>query len=145
MSLLRTIILGAAVIAVLPTDPAKQERLQQTVADAAHWSMTFCDRNAKTCEQAASTWETFKQKAQFAGEVVIDLAMKQALNAGTAISASNTTSTGSVTVADGVIARPAPAAGAPLRTAVSLQAPRGTLTARDLEPDWRGTLSRKAP
>ena len=66
MSLLRTIIVVGAVIALLPSDRAQQERLQQAAVDAAHWTMTFCERNAKTCDNAGAAWDVFKTKAEFA-------------------------------------------------------------------------------
>ena len=66
MPLLRTIIVVGAVIALLPSDRAQQERLQQAAVDAAHWTMTFCERNAKTCDNAGAAWDVFKTKAEFA-------------------------------------------------------------------------------
>ena len=75
MSLLRTIIVVGAVIALLPSDRAQQERLQQAAVDAAHWTMTFCERNAKTCENADAAWDVFKTKAEFAAGVAYDVAM----------------------------------------------------------------------
>jgi len=125
MSLIRTIVIAAAVIAVLPSDRAQQERLQQAVVDAAHWTLTFCERNGRTCETAAAAWETFKTKAEFAATVAYDVAMTHTFGeAGL--------ETGSTPVRLDQLRLDQPAG-----------ATRGTLTPLDLEPGWRGTVSRK--
>lgn len=118
MSLLRTIIVVGAVIALLPSDRAQQERLQQTAVDAAHWTMTFCDRNAKTCENAGAAWDVFKTKAEFAAGVAYDVAMTHVFKPGV-----ETAATGGVETS-GIIHR-------------------GTLTSSDLQPGWRGTEPRR--
>jgi hypothetical protein len=120
MPLFRTAIIAAAVIALLPSDRAQQERLQQTAIDAAHWALTFCDRNAKTCENAGAAWETFKAKAEFAAGVAYDVALTHVFADGALPAGLETGSTA---------AHPAEPA-------------RGTLTERDLKPGWRGTLPR---
>lgn len=118
MPFLRTAIVVGAVIALLPSDRAQQERLQQAVIDAANWTVTFCDRNQKSCENAAAGWEVFKAKAEFAGLVAYDIAMTHVFRPN---------------------ADPAPAAG----VETSSVEMRGTLTARDLEPGWRGPTPRQ--
>jgi hypothetical protein len=113
MALLRTVFVVGAVIALLPSDRAQQERLQQAAVDAAQWTITYCDRNAKSCETAAAAWEVFKAKAEFAAGVAYDVAMTHVFKAGmTVASDSGPTETSSLS-------------------------DRGTLTARDLEPRWR--------
>jgi len=114
MALVRTVIIVGAVIALLPSDRAQQERLQQAAVDAAQWAITYCDRNAKTCETASAAWETFKAKADFAAGVAYDVAMTHVFPA--------TLDTAS---------RPPPAE-------TSALADYGTLTTQDLEPTWRG-------
>ena len=114
MPLLRTVIIVGAVIALLPSDRAQQERMQQAAVDAAHWTVTFCDRNAKTCENADAAWQQFKVKAEFAASVAYDIAMTHLMETRTA----------------------AIQPGAPTETSALPQ--RGTLTVRDLEPNWRG-------
>lgn len=114
MAIIRTVIVVGAVIALLPSDRAQQERLQQAAIDAAQWTITYCDRNAKTCETAGAAWETFKAKAEFAAGVAYDVAMTHVLNAGREMAA---------------LPPPAETSALPQR---------GTLTSRDLEPDWRG-------
>lgn len=118
MGLLRTVIVVGAVIALLPSDRAQQERVAQAAFDAAQWTMTFCDRNAKTCENAATTWAAFKAKAEFAAGVAYDLALTHVVDA---VDTSRTP--------------PAPAETSSLSA-------HGTLNARDLEPAWRGQTAR---
>lgn len=113
MPLLRTVIVVGAVIALLPSDRAQQERLQQAAVDAAHWTVTFCERNAKTCENAETAWVVFKTKAEFAAGVAYDVAMTHVFK-----TTMNTTVSPSV------------------ETSAIVE--RGTLTSRDLEPGWRG-------
>jgi hypothetical protein len=118
MSILRTVIVVGAVIALLPSDRAQQERIAQAAVDAAQWTMTFCDRNAQTCENASAAWVAFKAKAEFAMGVAYEVASTHMLKA------AGTAENG-----------PAP----PETSAV---AARGTLNARDLEPAWRGNATR---
>jgi hypothetical protein len=118
MPFLRTIIVVGAVIALLPSDRAQQERLQQAAVDAANWTVTFCERNAKTCENADAAWDVFKTKAEFAAGVAYDVAMTHVFKAYT-----DTAATGGVETS-GIIHR-------------------GTLTSRDLQPGWRGAEPRR--
>lgn len=113
MSLLRTVFVVGAVIALLPSDRAQQERLQQVAVDAAHWTLTYCDRNPQTCANAASTWAVFKSKAEFAAGVAYDVAMTHVFK--------STAELAAVNVETSAIDK------------------RGTLTSRDLQPAWRGT------
>jgi hypothetical protein len=113
MSLLRTVVVVGAVIALLPSDRAQQERLQQTAIDAAQWTMTFCQRNAKTCENAAVAWDVFKTKAEFAAGVAYDVAMTHVFKTDSQAAVTPTAETSAIVQ-------------------------RGTLTPRDLEPGWRG-------
>ena len=122
MSLFRTVIVVAAVIAVLPSDRAQQERLQQAVVDAAHWTMTFCERNKRTCENAAVGWEGFKTKAEFALNVAYDVGMRHAFGNGDIATASN-----------------------PENNRTPPKVERGTLNDSDLEPGWRGSAARNSP
>jgi Flp pilus assembly protein TadG len=118
MSILRTLIVVGAVIALLPSDRAQQERIAQAAVDAAQWTMTFCDRNAQTCENASAAWAVFKAKAEFAVGVAYDVASTHMLKA-----------------AGTVESGPPPAETSALSS-------RGTLNARDLEPAWRGNAER---
>jgi hypothetical protein len=118
MGLLRTVLVVGAVVALLPSDRVEQERIAQAAVDAARWAMTFCDRNAKSCENATTAWVAFKAKAEFAAGVAYDVALTHVLGP-----------------ADGAQS-PAP----PAET--SALSRRGTLNARDLEPAWRGNAAR---
>ncbi len=114
MSLIRTALIVTVVVALLPSDRAQQERLQQSVADAAHWAVTICDRQPQTCEVAAQGWETFKAKAEFAVTVAYDIAIQRAFG-------------------DGSMAT----AEAPVWPGYPRHTAAGTLTEHDLEPQWR--------
>lgn len=109
MSLFRIAIVLSLGVAIMPSDRAQQEELYARAASAAHWTVTFCDRNERTCEVSASLWDAFLKKAEFAGKLVYDVALHTA------------------GPSDGALkAIPASADG------------RGTLSPTDLEPDWRG-------
>ena len=109
MSLFRIAIVLSLGVAIMPSDREQQEELYTRAATAAHWTMTFCDRNAKTCEVSAGLWDAFLKKAEFAGKLVYDVAL-------------HTSAAGEADAK----AIPASADG------------RGTLNPQDLQPDWRG-------
>jgi hypothetical protein len=111
MSLLRIGIFVALVIAVLPEDKEQQSRLYERAANAVHWTATFCDRNGRTCTQAANVWQAFVRKARFGAEMAYDLAVKYARS------------------------------GNDSAPADALLPTKGTLTPEDLEPAWRGDAS----
>ena len=111
MSILKTGILVALVVAILPTDREQQAALYDRAASAVHWTATFCDRNGPTCEQAGVLWNGFVEKAKFGAAMAYDLAMK---NAGKDQGFSLIEPTVDLT-------------------------PRGTLRPDDLEPAWRGS------
>lgn len=112
MSILRTGILVALVVAVLPADKEQQARLYDRAATALHWTATFCDRNGPTCTQAGVIWSGFVQKAQFGAAMAYELATKYSSKD------------------RGLLA--------PVADAY----PQGTLTPEDLQPAWRGAPSR---
>ncbi len=112
MSILRTAILVAVVVTVLPADKEQQARLFDRAATAVHWTATFCDRNGPTCAQAGEIWSGFVQKAQFGAAMAYELATKSSSKDRSLL--------------------------APTADAFS----RGTLTPEDLEPAWRGGTSR---
>jgi hypothetical protein len=120
MSLFRTAIILSLGIAVLPSDKAQQERLYQQAAGAAHWTVTFCDRNGQTCDNATALWAVFVRKAEFAGKLAYDMAQRYAAGETTAA---------------------APASFE--RDAATVQPMRGTLTPDDLRPAWRGSATRQ--
>lgn len=126
MGLIRTAAVLAVGVALMPSDKAQQERLYDNAATAVHWTVTFCDRNERTCENAGTAWDVFVAKAQFAGQLAYDLAQRYAAS-------------GSEQTPAAVYA---PAA---LKTEQGVADPRrrGTLTQSDLEPDWRGAPRRQ--
>lgn len=72
MSILRTSFFIGLVIVLLPSDEQQQSQLQERLANASHWAMTFCDRNPLTCERAQSFRQSFVEKAQFGSRLLID-------------------------------------------------------------------------
>ena len=44
----------ALIVMVLPSDREQQARLYQTATETMHRAATFCDRNAKLCEQGGA-------------------------------------------------------------------------------------------
>lgn len=109
MSLFRIAVVLSIGVAIMPSDRAQQEELYARAASAAHWTVTFCDRNERTCEVSATMWDAFLKKAEFAGKLVYDVALHTA----------------------------APGDGDLKAIPASTDA-RGTLNPQDLEPDWRG-------
>lgn len=82
MGLLRLGMIVAVGVALLPADSEQQEMLYNRAALAAHWTVTFCDRNGATCEQAGALWGTFKKKAQFAAQLAYDTLSEQIASSG---------------------------------------------------------------
>lgn len=119
MGLLRTAAIIAIGVSLLPADREKQEQLYQRAAAAANWTLTFCDRNADTCEKAETLWTDFAAKAQFGAQLALDVVRDS--DAGNSIGD-----------------KPQAA-----RTSYRLEPPapnekNGTLRPSDLKPDWRG-------
>ena len=118
-----TLLLGLGVL-VLPTDEASQARVTSGAKTAMTWSMTFCERNAGTCEQGRQAWAVFLKKAEFGAKMAFDL-----------ISERNKAS-----------AETAPAGVPPVAAKPQSAQPaydpihrnRGTLKPGDMEPAWRG-------
>lgn len=108
MGMIRNVLVLGAVVALLPTDQAQQSRLYEQAAQAARWTVTFCDRNTLLCNEGQALWATFTKKAEFGAGLVYNLVQQQ-LTSG---------------------AQPA----APV---MPTSAPRGTLRPDDLQPDWR--------
>jgi len=111
MSLFRIAVVLSLGVAVMPSDHEQQEALYERAATAAHWTMTYCDRNGQQCEMAGELWDAFLRKAEFAGKLAYDVAIR---------------STMQEAAPDGLVA-PASAKA------------RGTLQPEDLRPNWRGS------
>lgn len=118
MGILRLGVIAAVGVALLPSDSEQQEILYNRAALAAHWTMTFCDRNPQTCTTAAEAWDGFRKKAQFGARLAYDTAMEQ-LASGQDV--------------------PSGGAQAPKRPLET-----GTLKPADLQPQWRGNPSHGA-
>lgn len=122
MGLFKTAVIAGVVIALMPTERGQQSHMADQVAAAAKWTVTYCDRNAQTCAQAAQAWGVFVKKAEFAAKLAYDVAQEH-LSKDAADSRREPVREqphGSVTV------RPQPALE------------RGTLSSQDLQPAWRG-------
>lgn len=78
MGLIRTGVVLAAAVALMPADKEGQEKLFKTTASAVQWTVTFCDRNGEMCQKSAELWQIFKAKAQFAAGLAYDAAMHYA-------------------------------------------------------------------
>lgn len=118
MGLFRLAIVAAVGVSLLPADAEQQEKLYERAASAAHWTVTFCDRNTATCDQAKGVWDQFLKKAEFGAKLAYDALSKD---------------TSPSRIETGTIA----GAG----TATS----RHTLRSRDFEPAWRGSLTVSPP
>lgn len=108
MSLFRIAVVLSLGVALMPSDKEQQAALYDRAATAAHWTITYCDRNGPQCETAGQLWQVFLAKAQFAGQLAYDVAIR----------ASSET----------VLKDP---------LSPQLASDRGTLKADDLKPDWR--------
>lgn len=108
MAFIRKLIVLGAVVAVLPTDQTQQSQFYDRAANALHWTMTFCDRNATLCTEGRAVWQTFASKAEFGADVIYTLVQQQ-------------------------LAAGPPAATPEPATVTS----RGTLKPDDMQPRWR--------
>lgn len=74
MGLLRVALGAGLVVLMMPSDEAQQQRLYQNASYAVDRAVTFCDRNAHTCETAGNVWSVFVRKLEFAARMGYDLA-----------------------------------------------------------------------
>ena len=112
MSLIRTGIVLAVMIAALPSDKGQQQRLYMQTASAIDWAVSYCDRHGETCDKANEYWSIFKAKAEFAGGLALEGMKRYALG-------------------DMAAEVPAVAKAGYLNK-------RGTLSEADLKPKWQG-------
>ncbi|NOT71331.1 MAG: DUF5330 domain-containing protein [Hyphomicrobium sp.] len=121
MGLFKLAAVVAVGVSLLPAEREKQEQLYQRAASAAAWTLTFCDRNAGTCNKASGLWGEFSKKAEFGAKLAYDVLREK---------------------------QPSEAAAPPNVAPASLQSPppqtAGTLTPNDLRPAWRGKTASKA-
>lgn len=123
MGLFRLAAVIAVGVSLLPAEREKQEQLYARAANAANWTMTFCDRNPDTCTQASARWAEFSKKAEFGIKLAYDVIRENQAVSDTGIA--------------GVTVAPAAYEPAP-------QPSNGTLTTHDLKPAWRGKTASKA-
>ncbi len=114
MGLFRLAAIVAVGVSLLPSDSEKQRQLYTRAASAATWTLTFCERNAATCTQAAGLWSEFSKKAEFGAKLAYDVMRDNQ------VASSNDAVT-----------------SAPVSFEVSPPSP-GTLNERDMKPAWRG-------
>ena len=120
MGLFRIAIVAAVGVALLPSDREHQQQLYQRASSATSWAVTFCDRNATTCEQAGGLWGEFKKKAEFGFELALDM------------------------VLDGDTAKnKGEIASLPQIQLTTSSIVKNTLTSSDLKPEWRGKVAKR--
>ncbi len=120
MGLFRIAIVAAVGVALLPSDREHQQQLYQRASSATSWAVTFCDRNATTCEQAAGLWGEFKKKAEFGFELALDM------------------------VRDSDAAKNKAAVANPPEGQITTSSiVKNTLTSADLKPEWRGKVAKR--
>ena len=81
MSIMRTGILLAAAVMMLPVEENKQAQLVSTASLTAERTATFCERNPTTCAAGQEMWALFLRKAEFGMELASKLAREQFLRA----------------------------------------------------------------
>ncbi len=73
MLFIRMFIYLAIIIAILPSGQHGQYSLYKIVTSTAHDFGDFCNRNPETCKQTSNAFESFKEKAKFAGKSILGL------------------------------------------------------------------------
>ena len=117
MTIARFAILLVALFVLLPNDAGQKTRLWEQTKDFTNWTMTTCDRDPQSCEQADRLWRQFQVNAAHSFAVINEMVRNHVANANYAGFASNS----------GISAYPS-------------MPNTGTLAATDLLPNWRGTL-----
>ncbi|MEZ5923894.1 MAG: hypothetical protein R3D57_05865 [Hyphomicrobiaceae bacterium] len=77
MFLFRAAVVAGIAIALMPSDPDRQQALIGSAREKAVWVMTYCDREPETCTQAGTAWSAFLAKAEFAGRLVAEIVSYQ--------------------------------------------------------------------
>jgi len=124
MALVRLILGVGAVVLFMPTDKETQTKVYDATANAVERVATFCTRNPETCQKGGEYWAVFKQKAEFGARMAWSLAVER--------------------MNKGEVAKTAEARGSGREIVTGTTVDRGTLTDRDLQPQWRGSAARKA-
>lgn len=142
MGLFRLAAVAALGIALLPADREQQTALYERAATTTKWVVTFCDRNAFTCEQSASLWDQFVKKAHFAAQLAYDVIQE---NSARDLSTEADGRSRSAIPQSEILRGEAsyqPTSGTVQQRVRALDGSRaGTLRPEDLAPQWRGRLA----
>lgn len=122
MGLFRLAVVVAVGVSLLPAEREKQDQLYERAAQAANWTLTFCDRNAETCAKATTFWEEFAKKAEFGAKLAYDVMRDQ-----------------QAPDEDEKVVAPAH-----YENSESSTLSPGTLTPNDVKPAWRGKSTNKS-
>jgi hypothetical protein len=77
MFVFRTAVVVGIAIALMPSDPEKQQALIDGAREKTVWVMTYCDREPDNCSKAGDMWSAFLAKAEFAGRLAAEVATYQ--------------------------------------------------------------------
>lgn len=77
MSIIKTGIILAIAVMLLPADERKQTELAGMASQTAERTVTFCQRNPSTCAAGAEMWQLFLRKAEFGMELAAGLVREQ--------------------------------------------------------------------
>lgn len=125
MGLFRLAVVVAVGVSLLPAEREKQDQLYERAANAANWTLTFCDRNAETCAKAQTFWEEFAKKAEFGAKLALDVVRDQ-----------------SASGEDEKAVAPARFEQSEPRALNPGTMSPGTLTPDDVKPAWRGKTAK---
>ncbi len=82
MSILRTGIILAGAIMLLPVDDRKQSEFTAAASSSAERTASFCSRNPSTCDAGRDLWALFVRKAEYGVELGARLVREQLLATG---------------------------------------------------------------
>jgi hypothetical protein len=70
----RTAVAVGVAVALMPSDPEKQQALLASTQENVAWAATYCEREPDACDQAKAVWDGFVAKAQFGAQLAKELA-----------------------------------------------------------------------
>jgi hypothetical protein len=139
MFMFRTAIVAAVAIMLMPTEEPGTATLTASPGAAAGRTTTFCERNPSSCAAGAELWATFVKKSEVAFALGVKYVAEQIVKPGDRGAAAPLAISPAVSRSSAPIRETPPASPQP-RT----QPARGTLTAQDSTPAWRGPPARTA-
>ncbi len=151
MGLFRTAIVVGAIVALMPTDRNQQVQVYEKAASAAKWTITFCERNGELCKQGGELWGTFVQKAQFAGQMAVQLIQEQAASRGkdgdspSRARRQDAVSRNEVPLFERRDERAERDVDVPVLERREARQDAGTLRRDDMRPEWRGREQPREP